>query len=112
MDSVKEGIRLNLLDLLEKSGRKKSELADALGVKRSAVTNWTNGNSSIDIERIPSICEFFGVDAGAFFSRSEQLEPAERLANDERELIAHYRSLSTAAKHAILAGLRDYAGNN
>ena len=109
MDTVKEGIRLNLLDLLEKSGRKKSELADALGVQRSAVTNWTNGSSSIDIERIPGICQFFGVDVGAFFSRSEELEPAEKLTSDERELVGYFRQLPPNGKHAVLAGLKDYA---
>ena len=112
MDTVKEGIRLNLLDLLEKSGRKKSELADALGVQRSAVTNWTNGSSSIDIERIPGICQFFGVDVGAFFSRSEELEPAEKLTDDEKEIVELYRSLPPKGKHAVLVGLRDFANND
>ena len=109
MDTVKEGIRLTLLDLFEKTGRKKSELADALGVQRSAVTNWTNGSSSIDIERIPAICDFFEIDPGPFFRRSEELEPSEKLSDDERELLKYYRILSPKGKHAVLVGLHDFA---
>ena len=108
MDTVKEGIRLNLLDLLEKSGRKKSELADALGVQRSAVTNWTNGTTSIDIERIPGICKFFGIDVGSFFYRSEELEPALKLSSEEKHLLNCFNLLSPKEKHIILILLDDF----
>lgn len=102
MDSVKEGIRLNLVELLEKTGKKRSDLAKACGVGKSAVSNWVSGESSIDVERIPSICEFFNVTIDDFFGRSRQLEPEPDLLDDERELVQLYRDLYPFAKRAIL----------
>lgn len=105
MDTVKEGIRLNLIELFEKSGKKSSDLADVCNVQRSAVSNWKSGKNSIDIELIPTICEFFGISIDAFFSRAKQLEPLEQ---DEEELLCYYRMLPPEAQHAIIVGLRDY----
>ena len=33
-----------------------------------------------------------------------------QLSDDERELLTYYRALSTKGKHAVLVGLKDYAG--
>ncbi len=35
----------------------------------------------------------------------------DELTDDERELLAYYRSLSAKGKHAVLIGLKDYANN-
>lgn len=102
MDSVKEGIRLNLVELLEKTGKKRVDLAKACGVGKSAVSNWANGDSSIDVERIPAICEFFGVTIDEFFGRSQQLEPRPYLLPDEQELVDIYRQVSDGEKELIL----------
>ena len=109
MDTVKEGIRLNLIELMEKTGRKSSDLADACHVQRSAVSNWKSGKNSIDIELIPIICDFFGVTIDDFFNRAKQLKPPETLTADEQELLNYYRQLPEKGKHAVLVGLRDFA---
>ena len=109
MDTVKEGIRLNLIELLEKSGKKPSDLADFCNVHRSAVSNWKSGKNSIDIELIPLICEFFGISIDAFFSHAEELEPLIVLSEDEKELVNCYRNLTQNGKEAVLTGLRNFA---
>ena len=101
MDSVKEGIRLNLIELLEKTGKKRSDLAKACGVGKSAVSNWASGDSSIDVERIPSICEFFGITIDEFFGRSRELEPTPDLTSDEWELVSNYRKCHEGTKSTI-----------
>ena len=108
MDTVKEGIRLNLIELLETTGKKSSDLADVCNVQRSAVSNWKSGKNSIDIELIPTICEFFDISIDAFFCRAKQLEPLEVFSNEEEELIELYRQLPTKAQRALIVGLREY----
>ena len=108
MDTVKEGIRLNLIELLETTGKKSSDLADVCNVQRSAVSNWKSGKNSIDIELIPTICEFFDVSIDAFFSRAKQLQPLEAFSDEEEELIELYRELPSKAQRALLAGLKEY----
>ena len=38
----------------------------------------------------------------------DENKTGETLSDDERELLACYRSLSTKGKHAVLTGLRDF----
>jgi len=102
MDSVKEGIRLNLIELLEKTGKKRSDLAKACGVGKSAVSNWASGDSSIDVERIPAICEFFDITIDDFFGRSQELEPEPDLSTEEHELIDIYRNLAEPRQKLLL----------
>lgn len=111
MDSVKEGFRLNLIELLEKSGKKRADLAKACGVGRSAVTNWASGDSSIDVERIPAICDFFGITIGEFFGRAEELEPARGLTDEELELLEALRSADNEGKRTILSVARAMSKN-
>ena len=103
MDSVKEGFRLNLVELLEKSGKKRADLAKACGVGKSAVTNWTTGESSIDVERIPAICEFFGISIGDFFGRAEALEPQPILSGEESMLLEYFRRADEDGQRTILS---------
>lgn len=107
-ESIKEGIRLNLIDLLTKQKRKKIDLARACGVSPASVTGWTK-TGSIDVERVPDICDFFGITISEFFNQSEKFEPPVKLTRDEREIIMLFRMLPEVGQHAVLAGLRDYA---
>lgn len=108
MDNVKEGIRLNLIDLLAKKNRKKIDLANACGVSPASVTGWVK-SGSIDVERIPAICDFFGITVSEFFGRAEKFEPPTQLTRDEKEIVMLFRMLPEVGQHAVLVGLRDYA---
>jgi transcriptional regulator with XRE-family HTH domain len=95
MDSTKEGIRRNLVELLAKKDKRNSDLAKACGVGRSAVSNWISGESSIDIERIPTICEFLEVSIDEFFGNSKKYgRQVSDISEDETELLDLYRSMS------------------
>lgn len=105
MDAVKEGIRRNLIELLSNSdGKNAAGLAQACGVSRGAVSNWKSGESSIDIERIPKICDYFEISVDAFFGRAEELEP---LTKDELELVRFYKKISPEGKAAIMTLIRE-----
>lgn len=89
---TKEAIRQNLLRLMGESGTKNVELARAVGVSKAAVTNWLNGNNSIDVNLVPKICEFFGVSIDEFLDvgTKKALSPEERV---QRARPAHVRAM-------------------
>lgn len=105
---IKDDIRTNLNELMTAKGVKNVELARAVGVSKVAVTNWLNGNNSIDIERVPSICEFFGVSIDAFLSHSspDAIDPR------EARLLSLYRMADENGKQAILNAARHSLANS
>lgn len=96
--STKEDIQYALVSLLNETGKKKSELAMHIGVSRAAVTNWTNGSNSIDMELVPGICDFFGITVDEFFGRSEP----HRITPDEERLLHTYRSLNEKGRARLI----------
>ena len=96
--TTKEDIQYALNSLFDETGKKKSRLAEHLGVSRAAVTNWTSGNNSIDMDLIPGICDFFGVSVDEFFGRTA---PA-RLTIEEERLLALYRSMNDKGRTRLI----------
>lgn len=96
--STKENIQYALVSLLDETDTKKSELADHLGVSRSAVSNWTKGVNSIDMDFVPGICDYFHISIDEFFGRT-----APRQINaDEEKLIALYRSMNEHGRKRLM----------
>ena len=110
MDSVKEAIRMRLAALLDSSGKRNMDLAEACGVSKSAVSNWLSGSTSIDIERIPAICDFFGVTVDEFLGRPMQVrqKPVE-LLGDVRELVELYGSITDEGRAQLMIFARGLA---
>ena len=84
------------------TGTKNVELARAIGVSKVAVTNWLNGSNSIDIEKVPVICDFFGVSVDAFLSHSSKVA----LDENEKRLVRLYRMADAKGQNAIMNAAR------
>lgn len=95
---TKSNIQYTINILMEESGHKGSELADAIGVSRSAVSNWMNGKNSIDIELVPRICDFFGITVDEFFGRSE----VSHLTEEDANLLNMFHSLNDRGRARLL----------
>jgi len=67
---AKDVIRANLKACLSESGKSQTELANALGVTPSAVSNWIHGKNNIDIEYVPEICRFLGIPIARLFEEN------------------------------------------
>ena len=87
-------LRESLIRLLKASGSSKAELADALGVSRAAVSNWTEGTCSVDIGYLPGLCDYFEVTADELLGRSR----CASLLPDEEHLLDVYRRLPEPAR--------------
>ncbi len=67
MGEVRENVRQNLIYYLALKCISQKELAEALGVSQSAVTNWIKGKNAPDIEYVVQICTMLGISVSEFF---------------------------------------------
>lgn len=73
-----------------------ADLARACGVARQSVASWMNGNSSVDVELIPTICDYFGISVNEFFGQDDV-----DLSYKEKKIIDSYRSCSLQGQDFI-----------
>lgn len=93
MGELRDNLTFNLNKLLNdnKNTISKKQLAQMLDVSQSAVTNWTKGNNSPDIELIAKICEIFNVSINQLIGTPET-EKNISLTEHEKQVILAYRS--------------------
>lgn len=115
MGTVREEVAKNLLYYRKRAGLTQRELADKLGVKNTAVSNWESGNNSVDIETLFLASKIFGVslaDMYGQYSASPDPAPAAVLAPDETQLVTDYRSMNAEGKTAALAAVHGLASSD
>lgn len=67
MGNIRDEISKNLLFFRKRSGMTQKELANLLGVKNSAVSNWEKGVNSIDIETLFKACTIFNISVNDMY---------------------------------------------
>lgn len=72
MDYIRKVIGANIKMLCTIKNIRQKDLADALGVKPSAVTNWVTGKNSIDIETLYRLCEYLDVSLSEIFGTDKK----------------------------------------
>lgn len=100
MSTIKDEIAKNLLYYRKKAGLTQKQLAEKLGVRNSAVSNWESGNNSIDIDTLFAACDVFGVTINDMYGQPSS--PAQSLSDDEMNLLSMYRELNIQGKEYIL----------
>lgn len=58
-------------NLLSESGRTATSLAESCGVSKQSVFQWRRGQAAMTVDKVPLICDFFGITPTDFFSRVE-----------------------------------------
>lgn len=77
MTTIRDEIAKNLLFYRKKAHLTQKELAEKLGVKNTAVSNWESGNNSIDIDTLFKACEIFGITLNDIYGKySAEKTPA------------------------------------
>lgn len=82
-------------------GLNQSELADKIGVTKSAVSQWESGKRNPDKEALLSLADLFNVDLNYLYGKEDVT--SRYLKYDEILLIDKYRSASAEIKSAINA---------
>ncbi len=83
-------------DLLQK------DVAQVLGISRSAYSNYENGIRSPDPETLKRMADFFSVSVDKILGRSPLEKSQDSLSTQEQHLIKMYRSLSPIGKARTL----------
>lgn len=107
MATIREEIAKNLLYYRKKSGLTQKQLAEKLGVKNTAVSNWESGNNSVDIETLFLACKIFGVSLNDMYGIYS--EESSRLSDLECDLLGCFRNLNPEGQRAALAAVRGVA---
>lgn len=90
MGTVKEEIAKNICFYRKKAGYTQKALADQIGVKNSAISNWESGQNSIDIELLFKVCSVLGVSINDIYGI--YANNSDCLTQHESAVILAYRS--------------------
>jgi len=86
---TREKLRQSLISLLSAHPEvTQKEIAELCGVYPSAVASWVSGRTSIDVENIPLICDFFNIPIDVFFGHPDKTE----LSYHEQKVLEAMRS--------------------
>lgn len=78
-EDIKKKVAENIYKYRKKAGLTQKQLAERLGVKNTAVSNWENGQNSIDTELLFRVCDVFGVTINEMYGIEEtKKETSER----------------------------------
>lgn len=86
----------------EKKGIEQMALAEMLGVKSNAISNWEHGRTRPDLDQIPKICKALGI---GFYELFGVDDPLRTFTSKERAIIADYRYLNDQNKSVFNAVL-------
>ena len=93
--NIRQTITRNLNELMEKNRIRAIDLAEAVGVSKSAVSHWLAGDNSPNIEVLAKICQVYGVKMSEMLNDRTELSPA------EKQHIKKYRSLDHYGRKAV-----------
>ena len=95
----------------EQAGMTMEQLAQAIGVQNSAINKYEKGVvTNIPINRIRQIADALGINARLLLDFLDE-NSADRLTNEEKELLAIFRGLSKEGQAFILGSARGISGN-
>lgn len=105
MLSVREEISKNLLYYRKKAGLTQKQLAEKIGVKNTAVSNWESGNNSIDIDTLCLVCDVFGITLndmyGGYSDRPSMLD------EEKMRLLSAFSDLNEEGREKVFAYIND-----
>ena len=99
MGNLRDEIAKNMLFYRKRAGLTQKELADQLGVRNTAVSNWESGNNSIDIDTLVLACSNFGITLNDMYGK---FSATPTLSDDESMLLSAYRSMNQEGKEKLL----------
>lgn len=78
------------------------QLADALGVGKSTISMYENGNREPDFETLEKLADYFNVPMSTFFPSGELPTNASSYVNSDPELTAYLEELRTRPEMRML----------
>lgn len=85
--TINQAIAQRLCHLLETHGKSQEDLAKYMGVSQATVSNWCNGIKLPRIDRLDSICTFFGVNRSDLIPDTPALPPSPAIDEETHALV-------------------------
>ena len=82
----------------QKKELEQKQLADSLGIKASAVSNWETGRSRPDVNLLPEICRILEISLYQLFLMEDTCK---HYTAEEQALMQQYRGLSVHDQHVV-----------
>jgi transcriptional regulator with XRE-family HTH domain len=113
-DGIKKIISYNIKYHRQAAGMSQKELAEKVGVAKSAVSNWEAGQNSIDTERLFLVCEILGKSIYDMYAPPHATSPPEKektvksdgLSEAQRKLIAFAQTVPEDKAELVLRVMR------
>ena len=90
---------------------RQEDMANELGLSRTAYTNIENGKRCIDADMLSKIADILEVSMDYLYGRNENRISSGSLTKDETYLIEMFRNLNTKGRHALLTATEIMSGN-
>lgn len=97
MNEIREMLRINLKNQIEKSKYSQKEFSEIVGVKPAAVSQWINGKNSPDIETIAKICDALNIRFSDLITYPDELKDIK-----QAQLFSNYQNLNDIGKAKLL----------
>lgn len=101
MNNIREEIAKNLLFYRKKNGLTQKSLAEKLGVKNTAISNWEKGTNSIDIDTLHKACLEFDVTLDDMCGRFPILGK-NAVSELEKSVLKQMSELNTEGQEKVL----------
>lgn len=92
-EKLKQRISKNIKRLLEIKGKTGIDVAKALGVDKSTVSNWINAKRIPRMDYIDKLCDYFGCTRNDILSNDELVIDISKLSKDNQEKLMEYFNL-------------------
>ncbi len=106
-----------LNDLREEKGITVEILAKAIGINVRTIFRWEAGESEITSNNLLALADYFGCTTDELLGRENYATGnieiiGEKVADDEKEILAVYRALNADGKKAFLSMVKNLATLN
>lgn len=104
-----KGVRfMSLKEMRKAKGLTQKEAAELFGLKHRTYQNYENGVTSPDMETAARFAQYFSCTIGELFNLEEGTIDA--LTEEEKALVALYRSLNQESRNALIVTAKGLAG--
>ncbi|MCR5119490.1 MAG: helix-turn-helix domain-containing protein [Lachnospiraceae bacterium] len=106
----REIFRKNLLNEINRSGKRQIEIAEAIGVSQQTFNTWCRGIALPRIGKIELLASFFGIPKSALLDAPAAVASApSSLSQDQESLLQKYEELNDLGKEEALKRVSELA---
>ncbi len=92
-----------IFDLFKQSGKRFIQIANEIGLKSSAITQWKKGKQKPSLDAVVKIADYFDVPVDFLLGRGASASSLAFVSEKDKKLLSHFGELSEHKKDIALA---------